>query len=56
MKPSFNFLDLLPFQLWGGLGIIVALLGYREGNVGLFFGLALAVPLWIAAFRSVPMR
>jgi hypothetical protein len=56
MKPSFNFLDLLPFQLWGGLGIIVALLGYRAGTFGLIAGLALAAPLWIAAFRSVPMR
>jgi hypothetical protein len=56
MKPSFNFLDLLPFQLLGGLGIISGLLGYAAGGVWLFMGLAVAVVLCIAAVGSVSMR
>jgi hypothetical protein len=56
MKPSFNFLDLLPFQLLGGLGIVCALLGYAAGGLWLFLGIAVALVLWIVAIRSVPMR
>jgi hypothetical protein len=33
MKPSFNFLDLLPFPLLGGVGIVFAALGLEIGGV-----------------------
>jgi hypothetical protein len=56
MKPSFNFLDLLPFQLLGGLAIISALAGYAAGGMWLFAGATVAIPLLIIAFKSVPMR
>jgi hypothetical protein len=56
MKPSFNFLDLLPFQFLGGLGIVCAVLGYVAGGLWLFIGLAVAAVLWFAAVRSAPMR
>jgi len=56
MKPSFNFLDLLPFQILGGIGFVCALLGLRAGGLWLLFGLAVAAVFVIAAARSVPMR
>ena len=44
MKPSFNFLDLLPFQLLGGLGFVFAALGLKAGGLWLFIGLPIAAP------------
>jgi hypothetical protein len=56
MKPSFNFLDLLPIQLLGGLGIGSALLGYAAGGLWLFLGATIGVVLVIFALRTIPVR
>jgi hypothetical protein len=56
MKPSFNFLELLPFQLLGMLGIASSLVGYKAGGLWLFVGIGLGLILCVAAIRSVSMR
>jgi hypothetical protein len=56
MKPPFNFLDLLPFQLLGGVGIAVGLLGLAAGGAWSAVWIAVAAFFVFAALRSVPMR